>query len=66
MTKAEIIEQEEIRYEEFYEQYQGDSLASLVERRDELERTVGSDLVELRAIKDVIATMECDMNIFSE
>ena len=53
-------------YEEYREQYEGESLTVLVDKLNQLERTVGSDQIEIQAIKDVISTMECDMNVFEQ
>ena len=66
MTKQEILQQEEMLYEEYREQYEGESLTVLVDKLNQLERTVGSDQIEIQAIKDVISTMECDMNVFEQ
>ena len=66
MTKQEILEMEEARYQEFCEQYKDESLTVLVDRLNQLERTVGSDQIEIQAIKDTIETMDCDMNPYAE
>lgn len=66
MTKQEIIEMEEALLEEYKEEYQGQSLTVLVDELNSLERTVGSDTIRIQAIKEVISTMDCDMNPYSE
>ena len=62
MSKDEILEQEEERYQEFLEQYEGTSLCVMTERLNELEETPGADLVEIAAIRDLLKDMNCDMN----
>ena len=65
MTKAEVLA-EEMRYEEYREQYSSESLTVLVDKVHKLEETPGSDVIEIKAIRDVIATMDCDMNPYVE
>jgi len=66
MTKKEKKEkdfvEDEVRYEGFIEQYEGVSLCVLADRLSELERTPGADLMEIKAIKDTMSVMDCDMN----
>ena len=65
--KKDLKEQEdELRYEDFLEQYRGNSLHVLVEKREELRSTVGSDPVELQAVLDLIEESQCDMDMFAD
>lgn len=63
MTKKQKNElEDQLRYDDYYEQYEGLSLHILVERRRELKDTPGSDIMELEAIQDIINTMDCDLD----
>lgn len=67
MTKKEKIEEnEEIRYEEYRDEYQGRSLSVLVDRLNELNRAPGSDLVEIQAIKDLLSEMDSEVDPYAE
>ncbi len=67
MTKKEKEQlEEEARYEAYTEQYQGCSMSILVDRLNALNRTPGSDLVEIQAIQDLLAEMDSEVDPYAE
>lgn len=67
MTKKEKNQiEEEQRYEDFIEEYEGLSMSVLVDKLNALDRTPGADMIEMQAIKDLLSKMDSEVDPYAE